>query len=335
MERVAADYSASFAFYLPSAVVCLSRNVLTLQCMKKTSTDLFGAFCRYILLERGLSANTREAYEHDVERFLSFLADEGIDVLAVQLDDLHRFVWALHDVGIVARSVARILSGVRAFYHFLVLDGYLEQDPTELLESPKIGKHLPEVLSTEEIDRIQAAIDLSQPYGQRDKAVIEVLYSCGLRVSELCELKLSCLYLEDGYIKVMGKGSKQRLVPISPKAVRELQLWFVDRNRIDIKPGEEDFVFISAARRKRLSRITVFHNLKAYAEAAGIQKTISPHTFRHSFATHLLEGGANLRVIQAMLGHESIATTEIYTHIDRTFLREQVLQYFPRNRKKE
>ncbi len=301
--------------------------------MKTHPDDLFRAFRRYILLERGLSANTRDAYEDDIEKFLGFAKDEGLDVLSVRLDDFHRFVWALHEIDISARSVARILSGVRAFYHFLVLDGYLEQDPTELLESPKIGKHLPEVLSLEEIDRIQAAIDLSQPYGQRDRCIIEVLYSCGLRVSEVCSLRLSCLYLDEGYIKVEGKGGKQRLVPISPKAVKELQLWFVERNAIDIKQGEEDFVFVSAARRKRLSRITVFHNLKLYAEAAGIEKSISPHTFRHSFATHLLEGGANLRVIQAMLGHESISTTEIYTHIDRTFLREQVLKYFPRNKK--
>jgi integrase/recombinase XerD len=236
-------------------------------------------------------------------------------------------------MGICARSVARIISGVRSFYRFLLLDGYIENDPTELLESPKIGKHLPEVLSIEEIDKLLSVIDLSQLTGQRDRTVIEMLYSCGLRVSELCNLTLSDLFLDEGFLRVTGKGSKQRLVPISPRAIHELKLWFIDRNNIEPRAGEEDFVFLSQKRRQRLSRITVFHFIKIHAEAAGIVKTISPHTFRHSFATHLLEGGANLRAIQAMLGHESIATTEIYTHIDRRFLHEQVLNHFPRNKR--
>ena len=287
----------------------------------------------YITLEQGLSNNTREAYLHDVEKLFAYFEDEKIDFLKVELEHFHSFAAALMDVGIGERSIARILSGVRSFYKFLVLDGYLEQDPTELLESPKIGKHLPEVLSVEEINAIQGVINVSTPEGQRDRAAIEVLYSCGLRVSELCNLLLSDLYLDEGFLRVTGKGNKQRLVPISERAIRELKSWFAFRNSINIKPGEEDYVFISAARKKHLSRITVFHNIKVYAEQAGIQKTISPHTFRHSFATHLLEGGANLRAIQTMLGHESISTTEIYTHIDRRFLRDQILQHFPRNQK--
>ena len=287
----------------------------------------------YITLEQGLSNNTREAYLHDVEKLFTYFEDEKIDFLKVELEHFHSFAAALMDVGIGERSIARILSGIRSFYKFLVLDGYLEQDPTELLESPKIGKHLPEVLSVEEIDAIEGIIDVSTPEGQRDRAAIEMLYSCGLRVSELCNLLLSDLFLDEGFLRVTGKGNKQRLVPISERAIRELKSWFVFRNSINIKPGEEDYVFISAARKKHLSRITVFHNIKVYAEQAGIQKTISPHTFRHSFATHLLEGGANLRAIQTMLGHESISTTEIYTHIDRRFLRDQILQHFPRNQK--
>ena len=287
----------------------------------------------YITLEQGLSNNTREAYLHDVEKLFAYFEDEKVDFLKVELEHFHSFAAALMDVGIGERSIARILSGVRSFYKFLVLDGYLEQDPTELLESPKIGKHLPEVLSVEEIDAIEGIINVSTPEGQRDRAAIEVLYSCGLRVSELCNLLLSDLYLDEGFLRVTGKGNKQRLVPISERAIRELKSWFAFRNSINIKPGEEDYVFISAARKKHLSRITVFHNIKVYAEQAGIQKIISPHTFRHSFATHLLEGGANLRAIQTMLGHESISTTEIYTHIDRRFLRDQILQHFPRNQK--
>ena len=295
--------------------------------------NLLDKYRSHIFLERGLSENTREAYTRDVERFLTYLEEEQLSPETVKLEHLHRFAWTLHDVGIGARSVARILSGLRSFYHFLLLDGYIETDPTELLESPKIGQHLPEVLTLEEIDAIIAAIDLSQPEGQRDRTIIEMLYSCGLRVSELCNLLLSDLYLEEGFLRVTGKGNKQRLVPVSPRAVKELRNWFIDRNTIDIKPGEEDYVFVSHRRRQHLSRITVFHNIKLYAEAAGITKTISPHTFRHSFATHLLEGGANLRAIQAMLGHESISTTEIYTHIDRKFLKEQVLEHFPRNQR--
>lgn len=288
----------------------------------------------YILLEQGLSDNTREAYLRDVRKFLDYLKDEQIDIKDVNLEVIHRFSWTLVDIGISQRSIARQHSALRSFFKFLVLDGFIDSDPTELLESPKKSKHLPEVLTLEEVDAIISTIDLSQPFGHRDRAIIEMLYSCGLRVSELCNLKLSDLFLDEGFIRVVGKGDKQRLVPVSPRAEQELKMWFIDRNAITPKDGEEDYVFLSERRRQHLSRITVFHNIRLYAEAAGITKTISPHTFRHTFATHLLEGGANLRAIQAMLGHESIATTEIYTHIDRSFLRRQILDYFPRNKEK-
>ena len=293
---------------------------------------LLEGFKRYILLERGFSENTRQAYLRDVKQFFEFLDSEGVAVRDVTLELLHQFTWQLHEIGISARSIARIHSGLRSFYHYLLLEGYMLQNPTALLESPKKGVHLPEVLSTEEIDDILSVIDLSQSEGQRDKAVIELLYSCGLRVSELCYLKMHDLFLDEGFVRVIGKGNKERLVPISPKAVKELHLWFSTRNEIIPKPGEEDYVFLSVRRRQHLSLITVFHNLRLYAERAGITKTISPHTLRHSFATHLLEGGANLRVIQAMLGHEQISTTEVYTHIDRSMLKQQVLNYFPRNK---
>lgn len=290
-------------------------------------------FKRYILLERGFSEHTREAYLRDVKQFFEFIDSEGVAVRDVTLDVLHRFTWQLHEMGISARSIARIHSGLRSFYHYLLLEGYMEQNPTALLESPKKGLHLPEVLSTEEIDAILSVIDLSQQEGQRDRAAIELLYSCGLRVSELCSLKMHNLFLDEGFLRVVGKGNKERLVPISPQAVKELQLWFYTRNTIMPKSGEEDYVFLSVRRCQHLSRITVFHNLRLYAERAGITKTISPHTLRHSFATHLLEGGANLRVIQALLGHEQISTTEVYTHIDRSMLRQQVQTYFPRNKR--
>lgn len=285
----------------------------------------------YILLEKGLSENTRKAYASDVEKLLGFLADEGIDVRSCTLDDLHRFAASLHDIGISAVSVARILCGVRSFFTFLLQDGYIEADPTELLESPKKPEHLPAVLTLQEVDALEAAIDQSLPEGRRDHAMIEVLYSCGLRVSELCGLQLSDLFLDEGFLRVTGKGNKQRLVPVSPKAVGELKRWTDERRLIDIRPGEEDYVFVSHRRGRHLSRITVFHNLQVYARLAGIEKNISPHTLRHTFATHLLEGGANLRAIQTMLGHESIATTQLYTHLDRSFLREQVLCHLPRN----
>ena len=294
----------------------------------------FEGYSNYLLLEKGLSENTREAYGRDVTRYLDYLCGEGKDAVSVTLEDLHRFSWELRDLGIQPRSIARMLSGVRSFYHFLLMDGYVETDPTELLQSPKIGQHLPEVLTVEEVDAIIDTIDENHPDGRRDRTIVETLYSCGLRVSELCNLKLSDLFLDEGYIRVTGKGDKQRLVPLSPSAAEALHLWLEERGEIVPKRGEEDFVFISRLRKKRLSRITVFHNVRLYAQRAGITKTISPHTFRHTFATHLLEGGANLRAIQALLGHEQISTTQIYTHLDRSFLREQVLEHFPRNKKR-
>ena len=245
---------------------------------------------------------------------------------------MREFLAAIADLGINPRSQARILSSLRSFYSFLLLDGYIENNPTELLKSPKTAIYLPDVLTLQEIDDIINAIDLAKKEGQRNRAMIEVLYSCGLRVSELCEMKLSDLYIEEQFVRITGKGDKQRLVPISTRAIAELEAYFTDRNRINIKPGYEDYIFISERLKKKLSRIMVFHFIKELVKEVGIKKNVSPHTFRHSFATHLLEGGANLRVIQAMLGHESISTTEIYTHIDRAKLREEVIKHHPRNK---
>ena len=285
---------------------------------------------QYLKLEKALSANTLDAYLTDLNKLLCFLKTENIDMLAVTLDDLQRFAAGLHDIGIHPRSQARILSGIKSFFHFLVMADYREDDPSELLEGPKIGFKLPEVLTVEEIDTIISTVDMSKKEGQRNRAILETLYSCGLRVSELCNLKLSELYFDEGFIKVEGKGSKQRLVPISPRAIKEIKYWLLDRNLGKIKKGFEDYVFL-ARWGNSISRIMVFHLIKELAEKAGITKNISPHTFRHSFATHLLEGGANLRAIQCMLGHESIATTEIYTHIDRNMLLSEIIEHHPRN----
>ena len=299
----------------------------------KTYEKILLKYRQYLKLERSLSENTIDAYLTDLDKLLAYLTLEGIGITDVNLQDLENFSAGLHDIGIHPRSQARILSGIRSFFRFLTLDDYIRQDPSELLESPQIGKHLPDVLTVEEIDALIGAIDETTPEGQRNRAILETLYSCGLRVSELCNLKLSDLYLDEGFIKVEGKGSKQRLVPISPRAVNELKNYFTERGYAKIKPGYEDFVFISRFG-KNISRIMVFHIIKELAERIGLKKTISPHTFRHSFATHLLEGGANLRAIQAMLGHESIGTTEIYTHIDRSMLRQEIIEHHPRNKKK-
>ena len=296
----------------------------------KNSKDIVSRYRRYLKLEKGYSVNTLDAYMRDVDKLFRYLAVEQVDVLDVKLEDLEHFAAFISDIGIGPRSLARILSGVRQFYRFLVIDGYLEVDPTELLESPKQPDHLPEVLSTAEVDLLEQAIDLSKWEGHRNRAIIEVLFSCGLRVSELTNLKLSNLYIEEQYIRVMGKGSKERLVPISPRALDELNYWFADRNVMKIKPGEEDYVFLNR-RGQHLTRTMILIMIKRYAVEAGIKKTISPHTLRHSFATSLLEGGADLRAIQAMLGHESIGTTEIYTHIDTSTLRQEILEHHPRN----
>lgn len=287
-------------------------------------------YYQYLKLEKGFSDNTIDAYENDLNKFIIFLSDEKKDFRNVKLEDFHQFSATVIDVGIHPTSLARILAGIHSFYIFLVTEGEIETDPMELLEFPKKPRHLPDVLTVEEVDNIEAQIDLSLPEGQRNKAIIETLFSCGLRVSELCNLKMQDLYLEEGFIRVEGKGSKQRLVPISGKAVKELKLYFIDRNHIDIAPGFEDYVFVSK-RKKNISRITVFHFLKELVEKAGIKKEVSPHTLRHSFATSLLEGGANLRAIQAMLGHESIGTTEIYLHTDTRRLRDEILKHHPRN----
>ena len=298
---------------------------------KENPDDILSKYKVYLRLEKSLSDNTVSAYLADISKLFQFLKDEQIDPFDVTLDNLETFSANLRDLGIQPRSQARILSGIRSFYHYLILEDYLQADPSELLESPQIGLHLPEILTLEEIDTLIEGIDLSTNEGQRNRTILETLYSCGLRVSELCNLKLSDLYLEEGFIKVEGKGSKQRLIPISPRAIRELQLYFLDRNQISIKKDYEDYVFISK-RGKNISRITVFHVIKTLAETIGMKKTISPHTFRHSFATHLLEGGANLRAIQCMLGHESIGTTEIYTHIDKNRLRSEIIEHHPRNK---
>lgn len=298
---------------------------------KENPDNILKKYKLYLKLEKSLSANTIQAYLADVIKLVQYLKTENIHPFDATLDHLENFSASLRDVGIHPRSQARILSGVRSFYHYLILEDYMQADPSELLESPQLGLHLPEVLTVEEIDALIGAIDLSTNEGQRNRSILETLYSCGLRVSELCNLKLSDLYLEEGFIKILGKGNKQRLVPISSRAIRELELYFIDRNQTTIKPGYEDFVFISK-RGKNISRIMVFHFIKELSEAIGLQKNISPHTFRHSFATHLLEGGANLRAIQCMLGHESIGTTEIYTHMDTHRLRSEIIEHHPRNK---
>ena len=298
---------------------------------KENPADILSKYKVYLKLEKSLSDNTVSAYLADISKLFLFLAEEQIHPFDATLNNLETFSASLRDLGIQPRSQARILSGIRSFYHYLLLEDYLQADPCELLESPQIGLHLPEILTLEEINSLIENIDLSSREGQRNRTILETLYSCGLRVSELCNLKISDLYLEEGFIKVEGKGSKQRLIPISPRAIRELQLYFIDRNQISIKKDYEDYVFISK-RGTNISRIMVFHIIKTLSEAIDLKKRISPHTFRHSFATHLLEGGANLRAIQCMLGHESIGTTEIYTHIDKNRLRSEIIEHHPRNK---
>ena len=302
--------------------------------------DVIKSYIRYLKLQRNMSGNTLDAYQRDLQKLLDYLeheSDPGTgkskDLREVELEDLQHFAAGLHDIGIHPRSQCRILSGIRSFFRFLMLDGYRDDDPTELLESPQIGTHLPEVLSTEEIDQIEASIDLSKWEGHRNRAIIEVLFSCGLRVSELVNLKLSNLYLDEEFVRVLGKGSKERLIPISQKAIQELRFWFYDRQLMKIKPGEEDYVFLNRYG-SHLTRTMILIMIKRQAVTAGITKTISPHTLRHSFATSRLEGGADLRVIQALLGHESIGTTEIYTHIDTSALRREILEHHPRNMKR-
>ena len=293
---------------------------------------LLDSYREYLRLEKNLTANTVAAYTDDVEKLLRYLTAAGIPPEQAKLADLENFAAGLHDIGITPRSQARILSGVKSFYKFLLLDGRIDSLPTELLPMPQIGEHLPEVLSVEEIDSIIAAADLHEQEGQRNRTIIEMLYSCGLRVSELCELRLSDIFRAEGFVRVTGKGRKQRLVPISDRALRELSLWEEDRANINIRPGYEDYVFLSFTRGRKLSRITVFYIVRLLAARAGIRKEISPHTFRHSFATHLLEGGADLRSVQMLLGHADIAATEIYTHVQAGRLMDIHHRFHPRSR---
>ncbi|MBQ9073406.1 MAG: site-specific tyrosine recombinase XerD [Muribaculaceae bacterium] len=286
----------------------------------------------YLMLERGLSKNTLGSYEDDVNKIIRFLADEKIALRDVTLEVLQSFVAQLHDLEISPRSQARIISGVKSFFKYLKIEDYIEENPTLLLEAPRMGMHLPEILSVEEIDNMISCIDMSKPEGQRNRAIIETLYGCGLRVSELVDLEISKLFFEEGYIVVKGKGSKERMVPISEVAVEEIKHYLDERKHLDVVTGEDNILFLSY-RGRRLSRVMIFYIIKKLAALAGITREISPHTLRHSFATHLLEGGANLRAIQQMLGHESISTTEIYIHIDRTRLREEILRFHPRNRR--
>lgn len=286
----------------------------------------------YLKVERSLSENTVDSYERDIKKLISYLDDAHIKPEDAKLEHLQDFLVEIGETGINERSQARLVSGIKSFYRFLIYKNKITQDPTELLEAPKIGLRLPEVLSLDEIEQILSAIDLSKPEGQRNRAIIEVLYGSGLRVSELINLKISNIYFEENYMLVEGKGSKQRLVPLSEESVKQIEFWLLDRNQLDIVKGNEDFLFLNR-RGSKLTRAMIFTIVKELAAIAGIKKNVSPHTFRHSFATHLLENGANLRAIQQMLGHESITTTELYTHIDIQYLRETILMYHPANKR--
>lgn len=298
--------------------------------MESLNDALLNKYVTYLKIEKSLSLNTVEAYLRDLQKLMDYVAFEKLDVLHVTYEDLEHFLAQLWDIGADARSVARIISGIRSFFGFLLMDEYIQEDPAELLESPKIGVRLPEVLSVDEIDHILETIDVSAREGQRNRAMLEVLYSCGLRVSELVSLRISDIYPDEEFIRVEGKGSKQRLVPISRKALHEIRNYMEYRGELVVQKGSEDILFLNR-RGAKMTRVMVFYIVKKQAELAGIRKVISPHTFRHSFATHLLEGGANLRAIQEMLGHEKITTTEIYTHINREFLRKEILEHHPRN----
>lgn len=287
---------------------------------------------RYLLLEKGLSLNTIDAYMADLRKLADFMESRGLSLQEVKLLHLEELLSELHDKKIKPRSVARIISGVKSYFHFLLLDGYIDDDPSQLLETPQSGIKLPVVLSLQEIDAILHVIDVSTAEGARNYAIIETLYSCGLRVSELTHLRFSDLFFDKGFVRVQGKGSKQRLVPISGVAVQKIENYLLHRNQQTVKKGNENILFLSS-RGTAISRITIFRYIRQYAAAAGIDKEISPHVFRHSFATHLLERGANIRVIQEMLGHEKITTTEIYTHVDRHFLRQEIIEHHPRNKR--
>lgn len=295
--------------------------------------DVKRRFRVYLRMEKGMSRNTELGYLGDVDKLFSFLRGEK-SVVEVEECDLHNMVCCLRDIGMSPASQARIVSALKTFFKFLKAEGYIDKSPAELLETPRLGRHLPTVLSVEEIDSMIAAIDMSKAEGQRNRAIVETLYGCGLRVSELVDLKMSQVYAQEGFVVVIGKGDKQRIVPISPVALEEIARYIEEyRSFLTVKRGNEDVLFLNR-RGSKLTRVMIFYIIKGLCEAAGIRKDISPHTLRHSFATHLLEGGANLRAIQQMLGHESITTTEIYVHIDRSMLREEILHYHPRNMKK-
>ena len=300
-----------------------------------TNTELMRRYMRYLKLERNFSQNTLEAYHHDVELLFLFLKTRQIKAEDAKLEDLEAVAsWVMDDGDVGMTSLARILSGVKSLFRFMTLDGIIPADPSELLDSPQRGQHLPEVLSPEEIDLMENSFDMSKPESQRNKAIIETLFSCGLRVSELVNLKWSDIYAEEEFIRVRGKGSKERLVPISRRALEEINKWNLDRNTLKIKPGGQDFVFLNR-RGAHLTRTMILIMIKRAATDAGIKKTVSPHTLRHSFATALLKGGADLRAIQEMLGHESIGTTEIYTHLETSDLRREILEHHPRNIKRQ
>lgn len=292
--------------------------------------DILTRYAAWLLLERGMSANTRMAYTSDALRLDTWLREHGLALETATLDRLLDFIADLHDLGIGPRSQARIISGIKSLYRFMKLERIIPENPTLLIDAPRIGKHLPEVLTVAEVDAMLAAIDPSRPHAQRNRAIIEVLFSCGLRVSELVSLEISRMNLDEGYLTVTGKGSKERMVPMSASAVAELTDWLAERQTYPVKAGHEGYVFLNRCGR-RLTRVMVFYIVRDLAEAAGIRKEISPHTLRHSFATALLEGGANLRAIQQMLGHESIGTTEIYLHLDNTRLRDEIVRCHPRS----
>jgi integrase/recombinase XerD len=286
----------------------------------------------FLKLEKGLSPHSVEAYLSDLEKLRQFQEFMHPDTQPRDLsrEQLGQFLVRISELGLSARSQARILSGIKAFYRYLLLEDQIQSDPTALLEGPRLGSKLPEVLTVSEIDRMLDRIDLSKPQGRRNKAMLETLYSCGLRVSELVALQISGIFRAEGFIRVIGKGDKERLVPVSASALREIDLYLPDRHVLPVQPGNEDILFLNR-RGKMLTRNMVFTIIKELAAAAGIQKNVSPHTFRHSFATHLVEGGADLRAVQEMLGHESITTTEIYTHLDRAYLREAIISFHPRS----
>lgn len=297
-------------------------------------------FGSHLLLERGLSQNTVEAYTEDVNKLMRYIVAGNDDDLGgaahlndIKLTDLQEFAASMFDLGIATRTLARIISGVKSFFRWLHREHYIEHDPTILFEGPRIGRKLPEILSVEDIDAMISEIDMSTLEGIRNRAIMETLYGCGLRVSELTNLEISKIFFDEEYLIVRGKGSKERIVPMSGIAVECIRDYLAERENVAVKAGEENMLFLNR-RGKRLTRMMIYYIVTGLAERAGIKKSISPHTLRHSFATHLLEGGANLRAIQQMLGHESISTTEIYLHLDRTFLRREILEHHPRNRRR-